>query len=201
MKKLPIFLLICLLIGIVACKETEDYWTQYEQWRETNESWFIEQLGAKDEKGNPIYTKVVPSWDHSIYVLMKYYNDTSLNRDAQSPYQTSTVDVIYKGMLYDGTPFDSSYLRTDSIYRTQVKQNIKGWIIALEQMKVGDSCRVIIPQTLGYGSAESSRKCKFPLPLHSPFTIFELKLEDTFARLNKIKASFVLLRSRLFVYL
>ena len=129
MKKLPIFLLICLLIGIVACKETEDYWTQYEQWRETNESWFIEQLGAKDEKGNPIYTKVVPSWDHSIYVLMKYYNDTSLNRDAQSPYQTSTVDVIYKGMLYDGTPFDSSYLRTDSIYRTQVKQNIKGWII------------------------------------------------------------------------
>ena len=126
MKKLPIFLLICLLIGIVACKETEDYWTQYEQWRETNESWFIEQLGAKDEKGNPIYTKVVPSWDHSIYVLMKYYNDTSLNRDAQSPYQTSTVDVIYKGMLYDGTPFDSSYLRTDSIYRTQVKQNING---------------------------------------------------------------------------
>ena len=72
MKKLPIFLLICLLIGIVACKETEDYWTQYEQWRETNESWFIEQLGAKDEKGNPIYTKVVPSWDHSIYVLMRY---------------------------------------------------------------------------------------------------------------------------------
>ena len=94
MKKLPIFLLICLLIGIVACKETEDYWTQYEQWREINESWFIEQLGAKDEKGNPIYTKVVPSWDHSIYVLMKYYNDTSLNRDAQSPYQTSTVDAV-----------------------------------------------------------------------------------------------------------
>ena len=50
-------------------------------------------------------------------------------------------------------------------------------------------------------SAESSRKCKFRLPLHSPFTIFELKLEDTFARLNKIKASFVLLRPRLFVYL
>ena len=50
-------------------------------------------------------------------------------------------------------------------------------------------------------SVVPSRKCKFRLPLHSPFTIFELKLEDTFARLNKIKASFVLLRSRLFVYL
>ena len=124
MKKLPIFLLICLLIGIVACKETEDYWTQYEQWRETNESWFIEQLGAKDEKGNPIYTKVVPSWDHSIY-------------------------------------------------RTQVKQNIKGWIIALEQMKVGDSCRVIIPQTLGYGAQYMSS-------LILPYTtlVFDMKLVD-----------------------
>ena len=82
MKKLPIFLLICLLIGIVACKETEDYWTQYEQWRETNESWFIEQLGAKDEKGNPIYTKVVPSWDHSIYVLM---NTTTIRASTEMP--------------------------------------------------------------------------------------------------------------------
>ena len=102
-----------------------------------------------------------------------HYNDTSLNRDAQSPYQTSTVDVIYKGMLYDGTPFDSSYLRTDSIYRTQVKQNIKGWIIALEQMKVGDSCRVIIPQTLGYGAQYMSS-------LILPYTtlVFDMKLVD-----------------------
>ena len=133
----------------------------------------LKAIKVVDEKGNPIYTKVVPSWDHSIYVLMKYYNDTSLNRDAQSPYQTSTVDVIYKGMLYDGTPFDSSYLRTDSIYRTQVKQNIKGWIIALEQMKVGDSCRVIIPQTLGYGAQYMSS-------LILPYTtlVFDMKLVD-----------------------
>ena len=37
--------------------------------------------------------------------------------------------------------------------------------------------------------------------MHSPFTIFELKLEDTSARPNKIKASFVLLCSRLYVSL
>jgi hypothetical protein len=93
MKKLPIFLLICLLIGIVACKETEDYWTQYEQWRETNESWFIEQLGAKDEKGNPIYTKVVPSWDHSIYVLMKYYNEPQPRCPIALPNQYGRCDI------------------------------------------------------------------------------------------------------------
>lgn len=171
MKKLPIFLVACLLITLFSCKKTEDYWSQYEAWRDTNNAWFIEQLGAKDDEGNPIYTKVVPSWDRSIYVLMKYYNDTSLNRDAQSPYQTSTVDVIYKGMLYNGTPFDSSYLKTDSIYRTQVKQNIKGWIVALEQMKVGDSCRVIIPQSLGYGAQYMSS-------LILPYTtlVFDMKL-------------------------
>jgi len=39
------------------------------------------------------------------------------------------------------------------------------------------------------------------LPLLSPFAIFELKLEDTSARQNKIKVSFVLLCSRLYVYL
>ena len=73
MKKLPVFLFICLLVGIVSCKESENYWTQYEEWRDTNDAWFIEQLGAKDSEGKPVYTKVVPSWDPSIYVLMKYY--------------------------------------------------------------------------------------------------------------------------------
>ena len=46
-----------------------------------------------------------------------------------------------------------------------------------------------------------SWKYDFLLPLHFTFTIFELKLEDTSARQNKIKASFVLLRSRLYVSL
>ena len=43
------------------------------------------------------------------------------------------------------------------------------------------------------------RKCDFHLSLLSPFAIFALKLEDTSARQNKIKAGFVLLCSRLYV--
>gem|GEM_PF-2698440 len=46
-----------------------------------------------------------------------------------------------------------------------------------------------------------SWKYDFLLPLHFTFTIFELKLENTSARQNKIKASFVLLSSRLYVSL
>ena len=46
-----------------------------------------------------------------------------------------------------------------------------------------------------------SWKYDFLLPLHFTFTIFELKLEDTSARQNKIKAGFVLLCSCLYVSL
>ena len=52
-----------------------------------------------------------------------------------------------------------------------------------------------------YGLAWSSRKYDFRLSLHLPFAIFELKLEDTSARQNKIKAGFVLLCSCLYVSL
>lgn len=172
MKKLPITLLIlALLWGIVACNKSEDYWTQYEKWRDDNNAWFTEQLIAKDEHGNNVYTKVTPTWDQSVYILMKHYNDTTLNRDSLSPYQTSTVDVMYKGMLYNGTPFDSSYTATDSIYRIQVKNTIKGWIIALEHMRIGDSCRVIIPQDLAYGGQYVSSTI---LPYSA--LIFDMKL-------------------------
>ncbi len=153
MKKLPALLLLCLMLGFLSCGDDKNYWEQYEDWRKTNEAWFFEQLDATDETGKSVYTKVIPDWNKGVYVLMKYYNDTTLNRDAQSPLSSSTVDVIYRGMRYDGVPFDSSYLQTDSIFRTRLNSGlIEGWTIALEQMKVGDSCRVIIPQSLAYGA-------------------------------------------------
>ncbi len=174
MKKLPIYFILALFIGFISCSDdSEDYWTQYEDWRETNEAWFYEQLNAKDEQGNPIYTQVTPDWDKGIYVLMKWYNDTTLNQDAQSPYETSTVDVVYKGMRYDGVAFDSSYNKTDSILRIQVVKLIKGWIMALGRMRVGDSCRVIIPQELAYGGNYQS---EIILPYST--LVFDMKLKD-----------------------
>ncbi len=173
MKKLPIYFVLTLLIGLISCGDKDNYWTQYEDWRIANEAWFIEQLDAKDEQGNAVYTQVIPSWDKGVYVLMKWYNDTTLNQDAQSPYETSTVDVIYKGTLYDGVAFDSSYNRTDSIFRTQPTDVIKGWTIALERMRVGDSCQVIIPQSLAYGATS-------PNSIILPYStlVFDMKLKD-----------------------
>ncbi len=173
MKKLPIYFALSLLIALISCGSKDNYWTQYEEWRVNNEAWFIEQMDAKDEQGNPIYTRVTPDWNKGIYVLMKWYNDTTLNQDAQSPYQTSTVDVIYKGTLYDGTPFDSSYNNVDSVLRTQPVNVIQGWLIALERMRVGDSCRVIIPQSLAYGANSQGLVI---LPYST--LVFDMKLKD-----------------------
>ena len=93
---------------------------------------------------------------------MHYFNDTTLTRDNLSPLYTSTVDAKYIGYLYDGTPFDSSYLNTspaDSILRLSLAGVIPGWTVALSFMHVGDSCEVLIPYEYAYGNT-GDRKIK-----------------------------------------
>ena len=89
---------------------------------------------------------------------MHYFNDTTLTRGNLTPHYNSWVDVVYKGQLYDGTPFDSSYLNTtpaDSVFRTTMGNVITGWAVALSDMHVGDSCEVIVPYSVGYSETGS----------------------------------------------
>ncbi|MBR2147778.1 MAG: FKBP-type peptidyl-prolyl cis-trans isomerase [Muribaculaceae bacterium] len=69
------------------------------------------------------------------------------------------VDVKYHLRLYDGTPIDSSFLSTspaDSLFRCRLNTGvIEGWGIAIPRMHIGDSCRVIIPYNVGYGTKAS----------------------------------------------
>ena len=145
---------------------------EYKDWREKNDAWYLQQATSGD------YTIVVAPWDISAQVLMKWHNDTNLNRDNLKPLLTSTADVKYRGRLYNDTPFDSSYLATspaDSIYRSVVNQNVEGWMIALTRMRVGDSCTVIIPYQQGYGSTTKSS-------VLVPFSnlVFDIKLVDIY---------------------
>ena len=82
----------------------------------------------------------------------------------------------YIGRLYNDVPFDSSYLQTasygDSLFRTQPSSVIQGWTIALLDMRVGDSARVVIPYNLGYGSSGSG-----VIPPYSTL-VFDMKLVD-----------------------
>lgn len=65
-----------------------------------------------------------------------------------------TVKVHYKGMLADGTVFDSSYDRNEPIELTP-QDVIPGWTEGLQLMKAGGKYTLYIPSMLGYGGDES----------------------------------------------
>lgn len=63
-----------------------------------------------------------------------------------------TVSVHYKGMLIDGTVFDSSYKRNQPIdFALGVGQVIAGWDEGIGLLNVGDKARLVIPPHLAYG--------------------------------------------------
>ena len=60
----------------------------------------------------------------------------------KSPSATDTVEVHYRGTLIDGTEFDSSYKRNQSI-SFPLNGVIKGWTEGLQLMKEGAEYRVL----------------------------------------------------------
>lgn len=159
MKKLP-FLLVIFVAALASCMGDDDSsWLEYAEWRESNLSWLNQQAERKNADGTPYYQRLRPIYDSTSYVLVHYFNDRELTKNNLQPLYTSTVDVIYKGRLYDNTPFDSSYTNTaeygDSIFRTKVGSVISGWQYVLQDMHVGDTCEVLIPYQQGYGISGS----------------------------------------------
>ena len=68
----------------------------------------------------------------------------------QKPKATDKVRVHYEGTLIDGTIFDSSYKRGESI-SFALNQVIKGWTEGLQLMSVGSKYKLYIPYQLAYG--------------------------------------------------
>lgn len=155
-------------VACVSCSKTdyEKALDEYEDWRVANDAWLHEQTVSGQ------YTRITPEWNRDISILMRWKNDTSLTSGNLVPLYTSTVSVKYKGWLYDNTPFDSTYALVDSVTTLKPSGLIDGWIIALEQMHVGDKVELIVPYDAGYGSATSGS-----VPPFSNLR-FELELRD-----------------------
>jgi FKBP-type peptidyl-prolyl cis-trans isomerase len=68
----------------------------------------------------------------------------------QKPKATDSVRVHYEGTLIDGTVFDSSYKRGESI-AFPLNGVIKGWTEGLQLMSVGSKYKFFIPYQLAYG--------------------------------------------------
>lgn len=98
-----------------------------------------------------------------------YYKVIEEGDGDRNPQQFSVVTCHYKGSLYNGKVFDSSYDRKcPEAFRC--RDLIPGFTSALLHMKVGDHWEVYIPYDQGYGT----RSCG-PIPAFSTL-IFEIEL-------------------------
>ncbi len=68
------------------------------------------------------------------------------------PKASDRVKVHYHGTLIDGSVFDSSVERGESI-AFGLNQVIKGWTEGLQLMVVGEKTRLFIPSQLAYGNS------------------------------------------------
>ena len=67
-----------------------------------------------------------------------------------TPSETDIVEVHYQGKLVDGTEFDSSYKRKQSI-QFMLQEVIAGWTEGLQLVSKGGQIDLIIPSQLAYG--------------------------------------------------
>lgn len=140
-----------------SCSETTgvDNWEKYREWRESNNSWVLEQESLRDENGDLFYTKVVPDWDKGSYVLMHWFNDRSETAGNLTPYVTSWVTTSFDLYLSNDDLVDTSENLDNDEFTAQLSSLIKGWRIAMLEMHVGDTVQVVVPYLSGYGNTGS----------------------------------------------
>ena len=90
-------------------------------------------------------------------------------KDGPSPKLGDIIKVHYEGKLLDGTVFDSSFERNQSVIMP-LDGLVQAWLDALPMMKVGDEWVLYVPPELGYGDRETG-----PIPPGSVM-VFRLKL-------------------------
>lgn len=91
--------------------------------------------------------------------------------DGARPTADDVVEVHYRGTLLDGTEFDSSYARDESI-SFELDRVIAGWTEGVQLMPVGSKYMFYIKPELAYGTGGGG-----PIPPNSTL-IFEVELLD-----------------------
>ena len=102
---------------------------------QTNKDWLIEKAKEEGVKALPkgIYYKVLSEG----------------NQSSATPNVRSIITAHYTGKTINGKTFDSS--RGGVPLACRLYDLIEGWIIAMQQMHVGDKWEVYIPAEMGYG--------------------------------------------------
>lgn len=126
------------------------------------EAGLIAQEGAMFLKENGAREGVVTTASGLQYEVL-------VKGDGPMPADTSEVEVHYEGTLMDGSVFDSSYERGESI-SFPLNRVIAGWTEGVQLMPVGSTYMFYIPSELGYGSQGTG-----PIPANSVL-IFKIEL-------------------------
>lgn len=84
------------------------------------------------------------------------YEVLTKGENTEHPSATSNVTVHYHGTLIDGTVFDSSVERGQTI-DFPLNRVIPGWTEGVQLMSVGDKFRFYIPSQLAYGNRSTGK--------------------------------------------
>ncbi len=100
-----------------------------------NKEWLTQKAQEEGVKALPkgIYYKVLTAGD----------------AEGKRPTARSIVTVHYTGRTINGKKFDSSKGGVPLAMR--LNELIEGWIVALQQMHIGDIWEIYIPAEMGYG--------------------------------------------------
>jgi len=125
--------------------------------------------------------------------------------DGVHPNASTPCECHYRGTLTDGTEFDSSYRRGKPATFAP-NRVIAGWTEALQLMRPGDTWRLFVPPSLGYGRRGSPPKIPpasvlvFELSLlsvgesESPFTFFGVDFSQPTNVLVALAVGYALIR-------
>lgn len=106
-----------------------------QEYIQANKQWLADKAKEDGVKALPkgIYYKVLASGEPN----------------GKHPSPRSIVTVHYTGKILNGKTFDSSRGGVAPAFR--LSDLIEGWIIAMQQMMVGDKWELYLPAEMGYG--------------------------------------------------
>ena len=106
-----------------------------QEYIQANKQWLADKAKEEGVRALPkgIYYKVLASGEPN----------------GKYPSPRSIVTVHYTGKTINGKTFDSSSGGVAPVFR--LSDLIEGWIIALQQMVVGDKWELYLPAEMGYG--------------------------------------------------
>ena len=113
---------------------------------QANKDWLEAKAKEEDVKALPkgIYYKVLSKGNQEYYKVL-----SKGNQESAKPTVRSIITAHYTGRTIDGKQFDSSHGGVPLACR--LCDLIEGWIIAIQQMHIGDKWEIYIPAEMGYG--------------------------------------------------